>query len=84
MHDYHDFVSFTRRAEARLPVHIAHVDGHFIIASIDKNRVDPSSFPFAIDDQVVAFNGRPVAEVAAELEKTATTSNAQRRHRRRR
>ncbi|MCB1135678.1 MAG: protease-like activity factor CPAF, partial [Chlamydiia bacterium] len=65
--DYHVGVRFLSTEMAFLPFDVVHVDGSYLIVSIDRDRLSPTSFPFEEGDEIVSFGGRPVAEVVADI-----------------
>lgn len=66
-HDYHVYVGFHSTETARLPLQIMGAAGKFFIVYIDRTQLDERSFPFRVGDEVVAFNGRPVADEVNEI-----------------
>jgi hypothetical protein len=77
MKDYHVSVSFHSTEVAVLPLGITCAGGRYFISSINRKTLPESAFPFKEGDEITAFDGKPVAEVVAELEKQAGMDNVE-------
>ncbi|MBI4351218.1 MAG: protease-like activity factor CPAF [Elusimicrobia bacterium] len=75
MKDYHVSVSFHSTEAALLPLGITHSGGRYFISSINRKALPENLFPFRIGDEITAFDGKPVAEAVAALEKQAGLAN---------
>jgi len=71
MKDYHVSVSFYSTEMAYLPFNVTEAQGRYFISSINRRALPETVFPFKIGDEITSFDGRPVAEVIAELQKKA-------------
>jgi hypothetical protein len=67
MRDYHVSIRFVSTAESTLPLTIRSAEGKYFIVYVDKTRLDPKLFPFQVGDEVIEFDGRPVADVVRDL-----------------
>lgn len=67
--DYHVGVRFYSTEGAYLPIQIRGADGRFFITYIDRSKLSFSVYPINLGDEVIMFNGRPMAEVVEELQK---------------
>lgn len=65
--DYHVGVQFFSTESASLPFLVNGVDGRFFIVWMDPTKIDQTTFPFRLGDEVVKFDGKPVADVVAAL-----------------
>lgn len=65
--DHHVGVQFFSTEMARLPLDIKSAGGKHYISYIDRRALPESVFPFKTGDQVVEFDGKPVAEVVAAI-----------------
>jgi hypothetical protein len=78
MKDYHVDVLFFSTEAASLPFSVKGAEGKYFIDWIDPLRLPPSQYSIKVGDELVQFDGRPVAEVIEELEtqsgKSATPS----------
>jgi len=75
MKDYHVSVSFHSTEVAVLPLGITYADGRYFISSVNRKALPESAFPFKEGDEITAFDGKPIAEVVADLEKQAGMDN---------
>lgn len=76
MNDYHVSMALNRTASARLPFRIRPIGDTFAISSIDREKLPRESFPFSEGDEVIAIDGKPIADVIAENMKYLPHSNA--------
>lgn len=67
--DYHVGIQFYSTEMSMLPFSIMEAGGKFYLAHIDRETLPEEIFPFKAGDEVVAFDGKPVAEVVAGLMK---------------
>lgn len=65
--DYHVGVQFYSTEMSALPFGIMEAGGKFYLAHIDREALPEEIFPFKTGDEVVAFDGKPVAEVIEGL-----------------
>lgn len=75
MKDYHVSVSFHSTEVAVLPLGITYADGRYFISSVNRKALPESAFPFREGDEITAFDGKPIAEVVAALERQAGMDN---------
>ena len=75
MKDYHVSVSFHSTEVALLPFSVTEAGGRYFISAINRKAMPEALFPFQVGDELTAFDGRPVAEVVAELKKQAGVNN---------
>lgn len=64
--DYHVEISFHATAMAFLPFRIHGADGRYFIAWVDYEN---TALPIAKGDEIILFDGKPIANVIAELKK---------------
>lgn len=76
MNDYHVSMSLNRTASARLPFRIRPIGEGFAISSIEREKLPRESFPISEGDEVIAVDGKPIADVIAENMKYLPHSNA--------
>lgn len=80
--DYHVGVYFHSTEMAMLPFSVRGAEGRYFISYIDHEQLSPSHCPFTIGDELIAFDGRPVQEVIAEIiemeQRKATTMTDER------
>lgn len=67
MRDYHVSIRFYSTEAARLPFLVRSAEGRFFIVHIDSKKLDSKLYPFAVGDEVIKFNGKPVSEVVDSL-----------------
>lgn len=65
--DYHVQISFLSTEAASLPFSVKSVNGNYFIDQIDTTILSPSLYYIQKGDEVVYFDGRPVAAVVADL-----------------
>lgn len=65
--DQHVSVTFFSTEEAMLPLQVKSIDGHYYITAVDRSRLPTKMFPFTSGDEIIYFNGRPIAEVVKEF-----------------
>jgi hypothetical protein len=75
LNDAHDFVSFPSSFTASLPLSVDIYDGKILVDSIDRTLLPAAQYPFAIGDELVAFDGRPIHGVIASLRKYSALGN---------
>jgi hypothetical protein len=71
MKDYHVSVSFYSTEASMLPFSVTEAQGHYFISGINRKALPQNVFPYNVGDEVVSFDGRPVADLIAEYEKKA-------------
>ncbi|MFA6092528.1 MAG: protease-like activity factor CPAF [Elusimicrobiota bacterium] len=69
--DYHVGIEFYSTEKATLPFMILGAGGKYYLADIDRKALPESKFPFQDGDEVVQFDGKPVADAAAALTRSA-------------
>lgn len=65
--DYHVGYLFYRTESASLPFTVKGANGKYFIAYIDRQKLSTVDFPYNIGDEVVSFDGNPVAEIIKSL-----------------
>lgn len=75
MKDYHTSITFNRTEKATLPFDVLALDGHYYLAWIDRDKLPANSFPFNPGDELLTLDGRPTAEVVAELRNFDAAAN---------
>lgn len=66
-HDYHVWSSFLSTEAASLPIQIMGQNGKYYIVRIEKSKLNETTFPFRVGDEVVSFGGRPINDVVTEI-----------------
>ncbi|MFA6003296.1 MAG: protease-like activity factor CPAF, partial [Elusimicrobiota bacterium] len=79
MRDYHVSISFNSTEGAKLPFTVVGAKGKYYIAYINRQLLPEAKFPFREGDEVRTFDGRPTAEVVAELGKAGFTPETEQR-----
>jgi len=67
LQDSHDEFILPSGYEVYLPITADIYDGRVLIDYIDRNALDPQTYPFAIGDELVSVDGKSVAEWIADL-----------------
>ncbi|MCB1111080.1 MAG: protease-like activity factor CPAF [Chlamydiales bacterium] len=67
MSDYHVNVRFHSTEMATLPFTIKGANGRYFLSSIDRTLLSPLVFPFNVGDELIAFDGHPIAEAVDQL-----------------
>ncbi|MDF2549372.1 MAG: protease-like factor [Chlamydiales bacterium] len=67
MRDYHVGVHFIATEKASLPLTIKGHQGRYYITSIDRSKLKEKQYPFQIGDEVISFDGKPIAEAIAQI-----------------
>ncbi len=75
LNDAHDYIAFPTTFFASLPLTLDIYDGKVLIDFINRAALPPAQFPFAIGDEVVAVDGRPVQDVIRSFRKYAIAAN---------
>ena len=75
LNDAHDLIAFPTTFSAQLPLSVDIYDGKVLIDGINRSLLPAVQFPFAIGDQVVSVDGRPVLEVIQSFRKYAISAN---------
>lgn len=65
--DYHVGVSFFSTESASLPFKVKSANGKYFFTYVDHTKLSPAVFPFNPGDELVAFDGKPVKDVVADL-----------------
>lgn len=66
--DYHVAVRFYSTEGAYLPIQIRGANGRYFITYIDRSKLSYNAYTIHLGDEVVLFDGRPTADVVAELQ----------------
>jgi len=77
MKDFHVSVQFDSTESSSLPFTIGGAGGRYFIESIDRTKLSPAVFPFNVGDELIAFGGKPIAQVVAELQARLGGNTAQ-------
>ncbi len=75
LNDAHDLIAFPTTFSASLPMSVDIYEGKVLIDGINRTLLPSAQFPFAIGDEVVSFDGRPVQEVIQSFRKYAISAN---------
>jgi hypothetical protein len=67
LQDSHDFFILPSGYEVYLPITADIYDGRVLIDYIDRNTLDPQTYPFAIGDELVSVDGKSVVQWMADL-----------------
>jgi PDZ domain len=73
--DGHFTVTNPNVRTARVPLNLDLIDGRVLISHIDRDKLPEDKFEFAVGDEVLALDGRPVFNVMAELAKYVPSGN---------
>ena len=65
--DYHVGIQFFSTERARLPLFVMSAGGKYYIAYIDRSKLSEAQFPYQAGDEIVEFDGKPVAEAVQAL-----------------
>ena len=65
--DYHVGLSFYATEKAQLPFAVSGASGRYFIVWINQDKLNKTTFPFRVGDELVSFGGRPVADVVSEI-----------------
>lgn len=65
--DYHVGVNFWSTEWSTLPFNVCGANGKYFITYIDRDRLPARSFPFAVGDELVLFDGRLTGDVIKQL-----------------
>lgn len=65
--DYHVGVQFHSTELACLPFRVKSADGKYFFTYIDASKLSSAVFPFSVGDELIAFDGKPIAEVIQEV-----------------
>jgi hypothetical protein len=65
--DYHVSVGFNSTERSHLPLKVAGAEGRYFVTEVDRDRLSESVFPIFEGDEVLSFDGRPIADVIAEI-----------------
>ena len=75
LNDAHDYIAFPTTFSAALPMSLDIYDGKVLIDGINRVLLPQAQFPFAIGDEVVSMDGRPVQDVIQSFRKYAISAN---------
>lgn len=74
MNDYHVDVMFHSTEEAYLPFSVRGVEGRYFIDWVDPVRLSASYYDIRQGDELIEFDGHPIAEIIADLAKVSGKS----------
>lgn len=74
--DYHVRVEFYSTEKAYLPFALQEAEGRYFIVSIDRKQLPLNVFPFKVGDELLFFDGQPIAEAVADLERRMRAGGA--------
>jgi hypothetical protein len=66
-HDYHVGFSFYATEAATLPFNVFGVNGKYFVGAIDTAKLDKKAYPIQPGDELISWNGRPIADVMKDL-----------------
>lgn len=66
-HDYHNTVLFCSTEGSSLPFNVKGVNGRYFITWVDEDALSPSNYLIRVGDELLEFDGKPVAEVVSQL-----------------
>ena len=75
LNDAHDYIAFPTIFSASLGLSLDIYDGKVLIDAINRATLPTSQYPFAIGDEVVAVDGRPVQQIITSFRKYAIAAN---------
>jgi Peptidase family S41/PDZ domain len=75
LNDAHDFIAFPTTFSASLGMSVDIYDGKVLIDSINRFQLPIAQYPFAIGDELVSLDGRPVQEIIQSFRKYAIAAN---------
>lgn len=75
LNDAHDLIAFPTTFSASLPLSVDIYDGRVLIDFVFQPPPPQSQLPFAVGDEIVTFDGRPVRELIAAFRKYAIAAN---------
>lgn len=67
--DYHVSIRFYSTEAASLPFRIKGAKGRYFFTFIDRSRLSPSIYPIKEGDELISFNGKPIAQAVDEFKK---------------
>ncbi|MFN0064773.1 MAG: protease-like activity factor CPAF [Chlamydiales bacterium] len=73
--DYHVGIVFLSTEEASLPFLIKGAEGRYFISYVERDLLPYSHFPLGVGDEILTFDGRPIADVVEELRVTEFGGN---------
>ena len=76
LNDVHSYYILNSDFSADLHMFTDIFDGKLLIESIDRDYLPARTFDFAIGDEILQIDGRPVAQILEELEKMNAFGNA--------
>lgn len=65
--DYHVDVVFYSTESATLPFKIKGADGRYFFTYVDRSKLSPLVYPIKEGDELISFNGKPIADVVLEF-----------------
>lgn len=75
--DYHVGVRFYATEEASLPFLVKGAEGRYFVAHIDREILPYSKFPFAVGDEILEFDQKPIDEVIAWIKEEELGGNTE-------
>lgn len=73
--DGHSNYFFPSSFSFSAPLHVDIYDNKFIIDSISRSALPLARFPFVTGDELVSYNGKPVEDTVAQVERTVSFAN---------
>lgn len=73
--DYHVGVNFYSTEEATLPFAVKRIGEKYYLSYVHRGRLPSDFFPFERGDEVLSFDGRPIAEVVNEIKREELGGN---------
>jgi Peptidase family S41/PDZ domain len=75
LNDAHDYIAFPTLFSASLGLSVDIYDGKVLIDAINRTTLPASQYPFAIGDELVSVDGRPVDQIIRSFRKYAISAN---------
>jgi len=75
--DAHSVVTFPSSFVAEIPIRLDIYDGRVLIDAIDRTALPLAQYPFGVGDELIAFDGMPVRDVIASLQRYAEVGSPQ-------
>lgn len=73
--DYHVGINYYATERASLPFTVKGANGRYFITYVDRDVLMYGMYPFNVGDELLLFDGRPIAEVITELQVSEFRSN---------
>lgn len=65
--DYHVSIRFYSTEKASLPLSVRTIEGKTLLVGINRDKLPLDSFPFAVGDELIALDNKPVSEILTDL-----------------